>query len=133
MKVRTDCDGDTLLLTVRPRGPACHTGKYSCFGDKAFSLAELSDVIRERLGGRQAGSYTSSLTGGAHQGEDPRGSRGTGIGPNKDEIVWEAADVLYFVCVLLAKNDILLAEVMSELRRRRRGPRRSDGGSEAGS
>lgn len=133
VRVRTDCDGDTLLLTVRPRGPACHTGKYSCFGDKAFSLAELSDVIRERLGGRQAGSYTSSLTGARIREKILEEAGELVSARNKDEIVWEAADVLYFVCVLLAKNDILLAEVMSELRRRRRGPRRSDGGSEAGS
>jgi phosphoribosyl-AMP cyclohydrolase len=26
-----DCDGDTLLLKVRPAGPACHTGQMSCF------------------------------------------------------------------------------------------------------
>jgi len=26
-----DCDGDTLLIQVSPRGPACHTGRRSCF------------------------------------------------------------------------------------------------------
>ncbi len=29
--VRVDCDGDTLLILVEPRGPACHTGATSCF------------------------------------------------------------------------------------------------------
>ncbi len=29
--LRLDCDGDTLLLWVRPHGPACHTGARTCF------------------------------------------------------------------------------------------------------
>lgn len=32
-EIRTDCDGDTLLVKVRPAGPACHTGARSCFFD----------------------------------------------------------------------------------------------------
>lgn len=31
VEVRADCDGDTLLVLVEPRGPACHTGAVSCF------------------------------------------------------------------------------------------------------
>ncbi|HKF77634.1 MAG TPA: phosphoribosyl-AMP cyclohydrolase [Candidatus Dormibacteraeota bacterium] len=31
VEVRLDCDRDTVLLKVRPRGPACHTGARSCF------------------------------------------------------------------------------------------------------
>ncbi|HTP10747.1 MAG TPA: phosphoribosyl-AMP cyclohydrolase [Anaerolineae bacterium] len=30
-EVCIDCDADTILLTVDPAGPACHTGEYSCF------------------------------------------------------------------------------------------------------
>ena len=30
-EIRYDCDGDTLLVLVKPAGPACHTGEVSCF------------------------------------------------------------------------------------------------------
>ena len=33
LEIRLDCDQDTLLLLVEPRGPACHTGKTSCFDE----------------------------------------------------------------------------------------------------
>jgi phosphoribosyl-AMP cyclohydrolase len=31
VEIRLDCDADTVLLRVRPHGPACHTGARSCF------------------------------------------------------------------------------------------------------
>jgi phosphoribosyl-AMP cyclohydrolase / phosphoribosyl-ATP pyrophosphohydrolase len=133
VRIRTDCDGDTILLTVRQRGPACHTGRYSCFGDKSFSLAELGDVIRERLDHPVPGSYTASLTG-ARVNEKILEEAGELVeARRREDIVWEAADVLYFVCVLLAKNGIPLDDVIGELGRRRRGPRRSEEKPEAAS
>lgn len=38
----------------------------------------------------------------------------------RDEIIWEAADVIYFVTALLAKSNVTFEEVLNELRRRRR-------------
>jgi phosphoribosyl-ATP pyrophosphohydrolase/phosphoribosyl-AMP cyclohydrolase len=39
-RIRTDCDGDTLLIEAEPRGPTCHTGAYSCFFNEIpFGLA----------------------------------------------------------------------------------------------
>lgn len=34
VEVRTDCDRDALLITAVPRGPVCHLGTDSCFGDE---------------------------------------------------------------------------------------------------
>lgn len=31
LAIQVDCDADTLLVLVRPAGPACHTGERSCF------------------------------------------------------------------------------------------------------
>jgi len=131
VRIRTDCDGDTILLTVRPKGPACHTGKYSCFGDRSFSLTELSDVIRERLDRSVPGSYTASLTEARVKEKVLEEAGELAEARIRGDIVWEAADVLYFVCVLLAKNGIPLEDVTGELRRRRRGPRRGEEGPEA--
>src|SRR5437762_2369090 len=66
--VAPDCDGDTLLVTARPRGPVCHRGAASCFGavpraapGRIDFLATLEEVIAERGAARPAGSYTAAL------------------------------------------------------------------------
>src|SRR5438067_1365957 len=54
-ELRDDCDGDALLLRVRPAGPACHTGSLSCFAP------ELWRVVSQRASERPEGSYTAQL------------------------------------------------------------------------
>jgi Phosphoribosyl-AMP cyclohydrolase len=54
-EIRDDCDGDALLLRVRPAGPACHTGSVSCFAPALWR------TIVERVRDRPEGSYTASL------------------------------------------------------------------------
>jgi phosphoribosyl-ATP pyrophosphohydrolase/phosphoribosyl-AMP cyclohydrolase len=68
--VAIDCDNDTLLVTARPRGPACHNGTVTCFGDESRSaatdiafLARLQDVIAQRATERPEDSYTARLLG----------------------------------------------------------------------
>ena len=39
-EVRLDCDGDTLLVRVDQRGPACHTGDHTCFDATVLPLAD---------------------------------------------------------------------------------------------
>lgn len=36
VSIKTDCDKDTLLISVRQTGAACHTGAYSCFFEDIF-------------------------------------------------------------------------------------------------
>jgi phosphoribosyl-ATP pyrophosphohydrolase/phosphoribosyl-AMP cyclohydrolase len=55
VELREDCDGDALLLRVRPAGPTCHTGSMSCFAP------ELWRTIAQRAQDRPAGSYTTEL------------------------------------------------------------------------
>ncbi|MCU0723997.1 MAG: HisA/HisF-related TIM barrel protein, partial [Planctomycetes bacterium] len=58
---RLDCDRDALLFTVRQTGPACHTGSYSCFGDREFGLPELFETLRQRKRDLPEGSYSAKL------------------------------------------------------------------------
>src|ERR1700737_203885 len=55
--IAADCDGDALVVTVEPAGPACHTGALSCFDAvPALPLDELMSVLRDRRERRPDGS-----------------------------------------------------------------------------
>lgn len=124
LKIRPDCDGDALLVTVDQKGVACHTGKYSCFGDRSFSLIELYQVIQNRLSSVRSFSYTSSLTKEKLEKKIEEEARELVDAEKKDEIIWEAADLIYFITVILAKNKISIKDVLEELKRRRRTPKK---------
>ncbi|MBN1349415.1 bifunctional phosphoribosyl-AMP cyclohydrolase/phosphoribosyl-ATP diphosphatase HisIE [candidate division KSB1 bacterium] len=121
VKMRADCDRDALLATVSQAGVACHTGNYSCFGHKAFSLDELQQVIVDRLENPPPGSYTAKLKDNALLNEKILEEAHELVeASERDHIIWEAADVLYFMLVKLAKNNIPIGEIINELRRRRK-------------
>jgi len=120
VSMRADCDSDALLATVRQTGPACHEGSYSCFGDRKFSLQELYDVIRGRFENPVEGSYTATLTPEKVREKMLEEAREVVEAEGKDEIIWEAADVLYFLTALLARSGVTLDEALGELKRRRR-------------
>ena len=115
---RYDCDRDTLLFTVRQQGHACHVpGQYSCFGDQRFGLAALEGVLKARAAAADEGSYTRKLL------EDP-GFLHEKIREEADElcaaesdrdVIWEAADVIYFTMVKLASRGLTLEQVEKEL------------------
>ncbi|WP_297416819.1 bifunctional phosphoribosyl-AMP cyclohydrolase/phosphoribosyl-ATP diphosphatase HisIE [Thermococcus sp.] len=134
-EVRIDCDNDAILLVVEPRGPACHTGNYSCFYRKLgepervlpmdYSLTilrELEELIRKRREEPVEGSYTSKLFAeGRERVYKKFGEEAVEVlvAESREGIVYETADMLYHLLVLLAYNNIPLGEVMAELRRRR--------------
>jgi len=120
LKIRIDCDQDTLLATVKQKGVACHLGNYSCFGDRKFSLEELYDIVRDRIENPVPGSYTATLNAQKLKEKITEEAGEIIHAKEKNEIVWEAADVVYFLTVLLAKNKIQIKDVIEELRRRRR-------------
>lgn len=140
-EVIADCDGDALLVRVAPTGPACHTGKASCFhspvnGTGAVTesarstgpgvLAELADVIEQRKAAPQAGSYTSRLLAEgtprvAQKVVEEAGEAAIAAvtEPGK-RLASEMADLLYHSLVLLAATGVSLDEVWKELALRRK-------------
>jgi phosphoribosyl-ATP pyrophosphohydrolase/phosphoribosyl-AMP cyclohydrolase len=124
-----DCDRDTLLMRVRPAGPACHTGADTCFGPRRGDprpgvLAELRDVIAERAVAAPAESYVARALAA------PRDSAQRKVGEEAVEVllapaaskdlVGEVADLWFHTRLLLARDGIDPLAPLEELRRRRR-------------
>jgi phosphoribosyl-ATP pyrophosphohydrolase/phosphoribosyl-AMP cyclohydrolase len=126
--IRADCDRDALLVIARPRGPTCHTGSISCFGDDhipaAGFLAELAHTIADRAGADPATSYTARLLGqGVKRVAQKLGEEGVetalaAVAGDRAEVESEAADLLYHLLVLLQASGSSLGAVTAELRRR---------------
>jgi phosphoribosyl-ATP pyrophosphohydrolase/phosphoribosyl-AMP cyclohydrolase len=125
--VRLDCDKDAVLLEVEPRGPACHTGMYSCFGVEPGIegvLQALYAVIEGRKETRPEGSYTTYLFNAGLDkilkkvGEE---ATETVIAAKNDDgrLPAETADLIYHLLVLLVEQGVSLEDVGDELKRRR--------------
>lgn len=119
-RLRADCDRDTLLVTVAQQHVACHTGWYSCFGEQRFALENLQATIADRFENAPPDSYTARLKSGDLVYEKILEEAGEVVeAREREHIIWEAADVLYFVTALLSREGIAIDEVFGELRRRR--------------
>ena len=119
-ELRDDCDGDALLLRVRPAGPACHTGAVSCFAPALWR------TIAERATTRPEGSYTTQLleegTAAVARkvGEEAVEVVTASLAESDERLVSESADLIYHLYVLLAARGVDLAAVEDELTRRAR-------------
>ena len=122
LRLRVNCRRNALWISVVPHGRSCERNAYSCFGDGTpdFGLARMADVIRDRRERPLPGSYTSFLFE-----KDDRLPRKLHeevyellSAPTRDNLVWEAADVLYFYLAFLARKGVTLDEVITELRGR---------------
>jgi phosphoribosyl-ATP pyrophosphohydrolase/phosphoribosyl-AMP cyclohydrolase len=116
-----DCDRDALLYIVIQNGSgACHKGTYSCFGDQAFTLGRLWDVLDKRLRHPQKGSYTSFIGKHRRSLNDKIIEEAYEVcnAKSKSNLIWEVADLMYFTTVLMAKYGITYPEVYQELKRR---------------
>ncbi len=120
IKMRTDCDRDTILATVEQKGVACHLDNYSCFGDQKFSLNDLNEIIKDRIENPKSTSFTAKLTNRLLKEKLKEEVNELIEAQLRDDIIWEAADLLYFITVLLVKNDISVNDILDELRRRKR-------------
>lgn len=121
IRLRVDCDRDTVLATVRPNGPACHTGAWTCFktvADRPYSLPYLSSVIADRFANPKPGSYTATLTAERVREKVMEEAEELVEAENLDEVVWEVADLLYFMNVLMHREGVSWQNVLDELDRR---------------
>lgn len=126
--VELDCDCDTLLLMVTPKGPACHTGAVSCFGDGRSlgvgQLGALERTIAQRASTPPEESSTARLLAkGAKRIAQKVGEEGVetalaGAAGDDAELCAESADLLYHLAVLLKARDLSLADVMRVLTER---------------
>jgi phosphoribosyl-AMP cyclohydrolase / phosphoribosyl-ATP pyrophosphohydrolase len=137
LSVAYDCDNDALLYRVVPEGPACHTGERSCFyrellsdstrtGTFARAIGRLRETIARRRTADPEKSYTAKLLhGGIDRIAKKLGEEATEVviaakNNARDEIVWEATDLIYHLLVLLEERGVSLDEVGEELQRRTR-------------
>lgn len=128
-EIMDDCDGDALLARVEQSGPACHTGNYSCFSDKPIPpedvVADLWRVFEERRSSDCESSYTCKLLRNRNLllkkiGEESSEVLIAAKDKDRGQIVYESADLMYHLMVLLFAEGIRMEEVYSELERRRR-------------
>jgi phosphoribosyl-ATP pyrophosphohydrolase/phosphoribosyl-AMP cyclohydrolase len=119
LSIRADCDRDALLAVVEPRGPVCHTGAWSCFShERHYSWQFLQRIIADRFHNPSPGSYTATLDDELVREKIREEAGELCTAADHEEILWEAADLLYFMTALLTRAGISVEEVLGELDRR---------------
>ncbi len=139
-----DCDNDSVLLKVIQKGPACHTGHKTCFYSKInnrllansknintdnykeifYSLKLLYDLIASRKDSDPEESYVAKLL---NRGPEKIGKKIleeslevilSAIDGDKDKIIYESADLMFFYIVMLVYSEIDFFNVIDELKKR---------------
>jgi phosphoribosyl-ATP pyrophosphohydrolase/phosphoribosyl-AMP cyclohydrolase len=131
--VAVDCDNDTLLVTARPRGPACHVGTLTCFGDAPRAaatgigfLAKLEGIVEQRATEKPESSYTARLLAkGTAKVAQKVGEEGVevalaGVAEADDKVLEESADLVFHLLVLLRARGLSLKQVVDTLESRHR-------------
>ena len=131
VSIRTDCDRDTLLIEVIKAGPACHTGSETCFfedivvpEEEPFSYEGLYQMLVGRKVEKKEGSYTTYLfEKGIDKILKKVGEECTEViigakGGDKAETIYEVADLLYHVTVMMIEMGISVEDVTKELAKR---------------
>jgi phosphoribosyl-ATP pyrophosphohydrolase/phosphoribosyl-AMP cyclohydrolase len=123
-----DCDNDTLLIKVLPKGPVCHNGTISCFDEDKFSntsfLTKLEEIIKSRKLKDENESYTSKLLNGPLRriaqkvGEEGVETALASVTETDEKLIGESADLLYHLLVLLQAKGLKLSDVVHELSKR---------------
>ena len=133
IRLSYDCDGDAILMQVEQIGPACHTGKKTCFHNPVMdgampATAGILDAIEATVADRAAnprpGSYTNYLLDkGAEKickkvGEEATEAVIAAMKGDSDALAGEAADLLYHLAVLLYQQGVPMRDVWEVLKKR---------------
>lgn len=121
-----DCDNDTLLVKVNPVGPTCHTGTDTCWGEKndvnpLLFLTYIQDFIEKRHREMPEGSYTTLLfKDGINRiaqkvGEEALEAVIEATNGTNERLVYEGADMLYHLVVLLTSKGLRIEDLAKEL------------------
>lgn len=151
VEIRLDCDNDALLYIVEQTGAACHTGHYSCFYrniegaktanqiftpeqiyDEKKILDDLYEIIEQRKKTMPEGSYVAKLLAEDESksslnkileklGEEAIETILASKDGKREDVIYEAADLIFHLFVLLSKLDISPYEIYGELKRRYKG------------
>ncbi len=126
--VKEDCDHDTLLIEACPEGPVCHTGTDTCWGEKneepVMFLKQLQDFIDRRHEEMPEGSYTTSLfRAGVNKmaqkvGEEAVETVIEACNGTDERLIYEGADLLYHLIVLLTSKGYRIEDLVRELQAR---------------
>ena len=126
VEMKIDCDHDTILIKVNPKGPTCHTGADTCFNESntEWNLQNLESIIVDRKLNPKKGSYTSDLLSGSINkvaqkvGEEAVELVIEAKDQNEELFLGEAADLIFHYLVLLQAKGYSLNNVLSVLKKR---------------
>ena len=128
VSIKSDCDNDTLLIQAHPTGPVCHTGTDTCWGEKneqdIMFLKELQDFIDKRHEEMPEKSYTTSLfLSGVSKmaqkvGEEAVETIIEACNGTDERLIYEGADLLYHLIVLLTSKGYRIEDLARELKER---------------
>lgn len=126
--ILVDCDNDTLLIKARPRGPVCHTGSDTCFGETNAKGIEFLDYLQKYIQNRKKempeGSYTTKLfEGGINKMAQKVGEEAVELiieakDNNEELFLNEASDLMYHYIVLLTAKGYSLNDIARVLKSR---------------
>lgn len=128
VSILADCDNDTLLIKARPEGPVCHTGTDTCWGEEnkedILFLKYLQDFIEKRHKELPESSYTTSLfRAGINRmaqkvGEEAVETVIEATNGTDERLIYEAADLVYHLIVLLTAKGHRIEDLANELQKR---------------
>ncbi|MDO6473249.1 bifunctional phosphoribosyl-AMP cyclohydrolase/phosphoribosyl-ATP diphosphatase HisIE [Maribacter sp. 1_MG-2023] len=131
VSIKNDCDDDSLLITVNPVGPTCHTGTDTCWKEENNSqfgfFSELEDTIKERrTTADDSKSYVASLfKKGINKiaqkvGEEAVETVIEAMDDNDELFLYESADLLFHYLMLLQAKGFTLKDIEAELMKRQK-------------